>query len=140
MLMREGLYPDNSVPQGQILRLSRYRAARIGVDVKPAHRRWTSSRRSVLYGGWRLDREPPKASGGCSVKPVAERSLYITGKWQIMRLLGRIATAKAPTSASAHSRPVDQLGTLPLSVIEWLIFDDESSLREALKVAPQFGE
>src|SRR4030095_6623897 len=33
MLMRTGLYPENSAAQGQILRLSRYRAARIGVDV-----------------------------------------------------------------------------------------------------------
>ena len=31
MLMRTGLYPNNSPAQGQILRLSRYRAARIGV-------------------------------------------------------------------------------------------------------------
>ena len=38
MLMRTGLYPDNSAAQGQILRLSRYRAARIGVDVNLAHR------------------------------------------------------------------------------------------------------
>jgi len=33
MLMRTGLYPTNSAAQGQILRLSRYRAARSGVDV-----------------------------------------------------------------------------------------------------------
>src|SRR3989442_11510753 len=33
MLMREGLYADQSPSQGQVLRLSRYRAARIGVDV-----------------------------------------------------------------------------------------------------------
>jgi len=30
MMMREGLYPDQSPSQGQVLRLSRYRAARIG--------------------------------------------------------------------------------------------------------------
>src|SRR5438094_1118495 len=33
MLMRTGLYPNNSAAQGQILRLSRYSGARIGVDV-----------------------------------------------------------------------------------------------------------
>src|SRR3989441_6722322 len=33
MRMRTGLYPEYSAAQGQILRLSRYRAARIGVDV-----------------------------------------------------------------------------------------------------------
>src|SRR4029434_2360634 len=33
MMMRTGLYPLNSASQGQVLRLSRYRAARIGADV-----------------------------------------------------------------------------------------------------------
>ena len=33
MLMREGLYAPDSASVGQVLRLSRYRAARIGVDV-----------------------------------------------------------------------------------------------------------
>src|SRR5205085_9769581 len=30
MMMREGLYPDQSPSQGQVLRLSRYRASRLG--------------------------------------------------------------------------------------------------------------
>ncbi|MDQ6624240.1 MAG: DUF885 domain-containing protein, partial [Verrucomicrobiota bacterium] len=41
MLMRTGFYPDNSAAQGQILRLSRYRAARIGVDVNLHTGRWS---------------------------------------------------------------------------------------------------
>src|SRR6266542_204013 len=41
MLMREGLYPDQSAGQGQVLRLSRYRAARIGVDVNLQTGRWS---------------------------------------------------------------------------------------------------
>src|SRR3954466_2805169 len=41
MLMREGLYPEGSAGQGQILRLSRYRAARIGVDVNLHTGRWS---------------------------------------------------------------------------------------------------
>ncbi|PYI89771.1 MAG: hypothetical protein DMF03_06850, partial [Verrucomicrobia bacterium] len=40
MLMRTGLYPEGSAAQGQILRLSRYRAARIGVDVNLQTGRW----------------------------------------------------------------------------------------------------
>src|SRR5262249_16513591 len=40
MLMRTGFYPDNSPAQGQILRLSRYRAARIGVDVNLHTGKW----------------------------------------------------------------------------------------------------
>src|SRR5262245_49339512 len=41
MLMRTGLYPEGEAAQGQILRLSRYRAARIGVDVNLHTGRWT---------------------------------------------------------------------------------------------------
>src|SRR2546425_2115313 len=62
MLMRTGLYPTNSASQGQILRLSRYRAARVGVDVNLHTGRWTFEQ-AVRYfmeaGG--LDRE---AAGG----------------------------------------------------------------------------
>ena len=56
--MRTGLYPNNSPGQGQILRLSRYRAARIGVDVNLHTGKWTFEQ-AVNYfmeaGG--LDRE-----------------------------------------------------------------------------------
>src|SRR5713226_4694278 len=41
MLLREGLYPVDSAAQGQILRLSRYRSARIGVDVNLHTGRWS---------------------------------------------------------------------------------------------------
>src|SRR3989449_5232217 len=41
MLTRTGLYPEGSAAQGQVLRLSRYRAARIGVDVNLHTGRWT---------------------------------------------------------------------------------------------------
>ncbi|HEV8060658.1 MAG TPA: DUF885 family protein [Gemmataceae bacterium] len=58
MLMRTGLYPANSAAQGQILRPSRYRSARIGVDVNLQIGRWTFEQ-AVKYfmeaGG--LDRE-----------------------------------------------------------------------------------
>src|SRR6267378_4733779 len=41
MLMRTGLYANNSASQGQLLRLARYRAARIGVDVNLHTGKWT---------------------------------------------------------------------------------------------------
>ncbi|HEU4390842.1 MAG TPA: DUF885 domain-containing protein, partial [Blastocatellia bacterium] len=41
MLMRTGFYSENSAAQGQVLRLSRYRAARIGVDVNLHTGKWT---------------------------------------------------------------------------------------------------
>src|SRR5205807_2566246 len=48
MLMRTGLYPENSAAQGQILRLSRYRSARIGVDVNLHTGKW-SFEKAVQY-------------------------------------------------------------------------------------------
>src|SRR5207244_9629574 len=48
MLVRQGLYPENSPAQGQVLRLSRYRAARIGVDVNLHTGKW-SFEQAVRY-------------------------------------------------------------------------------------------
>ena len=90
MLMRTGLYANNSPGQAQVLRLSRYRAARIGVDVNPHTGRWTFDQ-AVNYfmeaGG--LDRESATASSAArGASPDAEDT-YMVGKWQIMRLLGK---------------------------------------------------
>jgi len=58
------------------------------------------------------------------------------GKWQIVRLLGRYRDSQdAGFRLGAFHDQLISYGTLPLSVIEWLVFDDESSLREALKYA-----
>src|SRR5256885_7366963 len=67
MLMRTGLYPENSAAQGQILRLSRYRSARIGVDVNLHTGKWTFEQAVEYFmeaGG--LDREAAEgeAAGG----------------------------------------------------------------------------
>jgi uncharacterized protein (DUF885 family) len=135
MLMREGLYPDNSAAQGQILRLSRYRAARIGVDVNLHTGRW-SFEQAVKYfmeaGG--LDREAAEGEAAGAASKPSQKISYITGKWQIMRLLGRYRDSQgAGFRLGAFHDQLISYGTLPLSVVEWLMFDDESSLREALK-------
>ncbi len=90
MLMRTGLYPNNSAAQGQILRLSRYRAARIGVDVNLHTGRWTFEQ-AVKYfmeaGG--LDREAAEGEAAGAAASPTQKITYMTGKWQIMRLLGK---------------------------------------------------
>jgi uncharacterized protein (DUF885 family) len=135
MLMREGLYADNSAAQGQILRLSRYRAARIGVDVNLHTGRW-SFEQAVKYfmeaGG--LDHEAAAGEAAGAASSPSQKISYITGKWQIMKLLGRYRDAQgAKFRLGAFHDQLISYGTLPLSVIEWLMFDDESSVREALK-------
>jgi uncharacterized protein (DUF885 family) len=135
MLMREGLYAENSAAQGQILRLSRYRAARIGVDVSLHTGRW-SFQRAVEYfmdaGG--LDREAAEGEAAGAATSPSQKISYITGKWQIMRLLGRYHDAQgASFRLGAFHDQLISYGTLPLSVIEWLMFDDDGDVRAALQ-------
>src|SRR3989440_10299552 len=63
MLARQGLYPENSPAQGQVLRLSRYRAARIGVDVNLHTGKWTFEQ-AVRYFMDAGGPEPEAAGGG----------------------------------------------------------------------------
>ncbi|MEA2174842.1 MAG: hypothetical protein QOD00_2434 [Blastocatellia bacterium] len=135
MLMRTGLYPNNSASQGQILRLSRYRAARIGVDVNLHTGKWTFEQ-AVQYfmeaGG--LDREAAEGEAAGAASSPTQKISYITGKWQIMRLLGRYRDKQGANFRLGQFH--DDLlknGSLPLSIIEWNMLDDPSSLEQALR-------
>jgi uncharacterized protein (DUF885 family) len=135
MLMREGMYPANSSSQGQVLRLARYRSARIGVDVNLHTGRWTFEQ-AVKYfmeaGG--LDREAAEGEAAGAAASPGQKITYITGKWQIMRLLGKYRDKKGSSFRLGQFH--DDLianGSLPLSVLEWILLDDRSSLDQALK-------
>jgi uncharacterized protein (DUF885 family) len=135
MLLREGLYPRDSAAEGQVLRLSRYRAARIGVDVNLHTGRW-SFEQAVQYfmEGGGLDREAAEGEAAGAASSPSQKISYITGKWQIMRLLGRYRDSEGATfRLGAFHDKLISYGTLPLSVVEWLMFDDESSVDQALK-------
>jgi uncharacterized protein (DUF885 family) len=135
MLMRTGLYPLNSASQGQVLRLARYRAARIGVDVNLHTGRWTFEQ-AVKYfmeaGG--LDREAAEGEAAGAAASPTQKIYYMTGKWQIMRLLGKYRDQKGKDFRLGQFH--DDLirnGSLPLSIVEWILLDDRSSLDQALK-------
>jgi uncharacterized protein (DUF885 family) len=135
MLMRTGLYPLNSASQGQVLRLARYRSARIGVDVNLHTGRWTFEQ-AVKYfmeaGG--LDREAAEGEAAGAAANPTQKIYYITGKWQIMRLLGKYRDQKGKDFRLGQFH--DDLirnGSLPLSVIEWILLDDSSSLDQAVR-------
>jgi uncharacterized protein (DUF885 family) len=135
MLMRTGLYPLNSASQGQILRLSRYRAARIGVDVNLHTGRWTFDQ-AVKYfmeaGG--LDREAAEGEAAGAASSPTQKIYYITGKWQIMRLLGKYRDKQgANFRLGQFHDDLIKNGSLPLSIIEWILLDDRSSLDSTLK-------
>ena len=135
MLMRTGLYPDNSASQGQILRLSRYRAARIGVDVNLHTGKWTFDQ-AVNYfmeaGG--LDREAAQGEAAGAASSPTQKITYITGKWQIMRLLGKYRDKRgASFQLGQFHDDLLKNGSLPLSIVEWILLDDRSTLDQALK-------
>src|SRR6476659_4722136 len=135
MLMRSGLYSNNSPAQGQILRLSRYRAARIGVDVNLHTGRW-SFEQAVKYfmdaGG--LDREAAEGEAAGAASSPTQKISYIVGKWQIMNLLGRYKDKQGENFrlGQFHDDLIKN-GSLPVSVVEWILLDDPSSLQKAVK-------
>jgi uncharacterized protein (DUF885 family) len=135
MLMRTGLYPNNSPGQAQILRLSRYRAARIGVDVNLHTGKWTFDQ-AVNYfmeaGG--LDRESATGEAAGAAANPTQKITYMVGKWQIMRLLGKYRDKQGANFrlGQFHDELIKN-GSLPLSVVEWILLDDSSSLDQALK-------
>ncbi len=134
MLMRTGLYAENSPAQGQILRLSRYRAARIGVDVNLHTGKWTFDQ-AVKYfmeaGG--LDREAAEGEAAGAASDPTQKITYMVGKWQIMRLLGSHREKQGPGfRLGAFHDALLANGSLPLSLVEWLLLDDSSTLEKAL--------
>lgn len=134
MMMRTGLYPDNSAAQGQILRLSRYRAARVGVDVNLHTGKWTFEQ-AVKYfmeaGG--LDREAAEGEAAGAASQPTQKITYMVGKWQIMRLLGRYRQQQGTNfRLGAFHDALLANGTLPISVVEWILLNDKSDLDAAL--------
>jgi uncharacterized protein (DUF885 family) len=134
MLMRTGLYPNNSPAQGQILRLSRYRGARIGVDVNLHTGKWTFEQ-AVKYfmdaGG--LDREAAEGEAAGAASSPHQKISYIIGKWQIMNLLGRYKDRQGDNFRLGQFHDdLIKSGSLPLSVIEWILLDDDSSIKKVM--------
>jgi uncharacterized protein (DUF885 family) len=135
MLMRTGLYPNNSAAQGQILRLSRYRSARIGVDVNLHTGKWNFEQ-AVKYfmeaGG--LDREAAEGEAAGAASSPTQKISYIIGKWQIMNLLGHYKDRQggAFRLGQFHDDLIKN-GSLPVSVIEWILLDDPTSIEKALR-------
>ncbi|OLC54116.1 MAG: hypothetical protein AUH92_04685 [Acidobacteria bacterium 13_1_40CM_4_69_4] len=134
MLTRTGLYPDGSAAQGQVLRLSRYRAARIGVDVNLHTGRWTFDEAVTYFmeaGG--LDHEAAEGEAAGAASEPTQKITYMVGKWQIMRLLGLYRDRKGRDFrlGTFHDDLLAN-GSLPLSVVEWLVLDDPGTLERAL--------
>jgi uncharacterized protein (DUF885 family) len=133
MLLREGFYAPDSATGGQVLRLARYRAARIGVDVNLHTGKWTFDEAvNYFMEGGGLDREAATGEAAGSAVDPTQKISYMTGKWQIMRLLGRYRDAKGATFRLGQFH--DDLianGSLPVSVIQWILLNDPADLEKA---------
>jgi uncharacterized protein (DUF885 family) len=133
MLTREGLYPQDSAAAAQVLRLSRYRAARIGVDVNLHTGRWTFPQAVAYFmeaGG--LDKEAAEGEAAGAASDPTQKISYITGKWQIMRLLGKYRDAKgAAFRLGQFHDDLISYGSLPLSIVQWLLLDDPGDVEKA---------
>lgn len=132
MLLREGLYPPGSAGEGQVLRLARYRAARIGVDVNLHTGKWTFDE-AVKYfmEGGGLDREAATGEAAGAATDPTQKISYMVGKWQIMRLLGRYRDAHAANFRLGQFH--DDLlanGSIPISVQQWILLNDPSDLEK----------
>jgi uncharacterized protein (DUF885 family) len=135
MLMRTGFYPEGSAAQGQILRLSRYRAARIGVDVNLHTGKWTFEQAvGYFMDGGGLDRESAEGEAAGAATSPTQKIWYITGKWQIMNLLGKYHDKMgANFRLGQFHDDLIKNGSLPISIIEWILLDDSTTLDQVLK-------
>jgi len=133
MLVREGMYAPDSAGAAQVLRLSRYRAARIGVDVNLHTGRWTFEQGvNYFMDGGGLDKEAAEGEAAGAASSPTQKISYITGKWQIMRLLGRYCDAKGADFRLGQFH--DDLlahGSLPVSILTWILLDDASEIEKA---------
>ena len=134
MLLRNGLYPVDSASAGQVLRLARYRSARIGVDVNLHTGKW-SFEQAVRYfmeaGG--LDREAAEGEAAGAASNPTQKISYIIGKWQIMELLGRYRDKMGDKfrPGQFHDELISH-GSLPLSILQWIMLDDASAVEKVL--------
>ncbi|HET6373788.1 MAG TPA: DUF885 domain-containing protein [Candidatus Polarisedimenticolia bacterium] len=134
MLMRTGLYdegPDGEAGRAQVLRLMRYRAARIAVDVKLATGEWSFAQAIDYFmreGG--LDRESATGEAAGAAATPGQKMNYTVGKYQIQRLLGLCRDRKGTEFRLREFH--DQLlsyGSLPLCIVEWLMLGDETTFK-----------
>jgi uncharacterized protein (DUF885 family) len=129
MLLRRGMYGDSSAGGAQILRLGRYRAARIGVDVNLQTGRWTFDQAARYFqeaGG--LDSEAARGEAAGAASSPSQKITYMVGKWQIQRLLGAYRDRHPDDfRLGAFHDQLLSYGSLPLSVVQWLMLDDSTS-------------
>jgi uncharacterized protein (DUF885 family) len=81
-----------------------------------------------------LDREAAEGEAAGAVSSPTQKISYITGKWQIMNLLGRYKDKQGDNfQLGQFHDDLIKNGSLPISVVEWILLDDPSSVQKAMK-------
>jgi len=81
-----------------------------------------------------LDREAAEGEAAGAATQPTQKIWYITGKWQIMNLLGKYHDKMGANFrlGQFHDDLVKN-GSLPVSIIEWILLDDPSAIEAVLK-------
>ena len=81
-----------------------------------------------------LDREAAEGEAAGAAASPSQKITYMVGKWQIMRLLGQVPRPRRATRfrLGAFHDALLANGSLPLSVVEWLLLDDAQALESAV--------
>ena len=81
-----------------------------------------------------LDREAAEGEAAGAASSPTQKISYITGKWQIMNLLGRFKDRQdANFRLGQFHDALIKNGSLPVSVVEWILLDDPTSVQQAMK-------
>ena len=80
-----------------------------------------------------LDREAAEGEAAGAASNPTQKISYIIGKWQIMNLLGRYRDKAGEKFrlGEFHDKLISN-GSLPLSVIEWIMLDDQESVKKVM--------
>jgi uncharacterized protein (DUF885 family) len=81
-----------------------------------------------------LDREAAEGEAAGAASSPHQKISYIIGKWQIMNVLGRYKDRQGENFRLGrfHDALIKN-GSLPISVIEWILLDDPIALQQATK-------
>jgi uncharacterized protein (DUF885 family) len=79
-----------------------------------------------------LDEEAAKGEAAGAASDPTQKISYIIGKWQIMDLLGRYKDRQGDNfSLGQFHDELIKNGSLPLSIVEWILLDDPASIQKA---------
>src|SRR2546428_14122585 len=81
-----------------------------------------------------LDRKAGEGEAAGAASNPTQKSSYIIGKWQIMNLHGRYKDRQGENFrlGQFHDDLIKN-GSLPVSVIEWILLDDPTAIQQAMK-------